>query len=139
MRTRNLLPAFALASVFAGSAMAQTYVVNITAPGGHSFGSYGNTNAVHAAANAIREIARTVPEAVVSDFNGGATVNAIATDATFRVTVPDSKDLRTQIEKAVETGVKREKRLPRREGGRPCGGRHARARALHDQVTDGHR
>ena len=101
MRTRNLLLAFALASVFAGGAMAQTYVVNITAPGGHSFGSYGNTNAVH-------EIARTVPEAVVSDFNGGATVNAIATDATFRVTVPDSKDLRAQIEKAVETGVKRE-------------------------------
>lgn len=108
MRTRNLLLAFALASVFAGGAMAQTYVVNIAAPGGHSFGSYGNTNAVHAAANAIREIARTVPEAVVSDFNGGATVNAIATDATFRVTVPDSKNLRAQIEKAVETGVKRE-------------------------------
>ena len=63
---------------------------------------------MHVAANAIREIARTVPEAVVSDFNGGATVNAIATDATFRVTVPDGKDLRAQIEKAVETGVKRE-------------------------------
>ncbi len=73
MRTRNLLLAFALASVFAGGAAAQTYVVNIAAPGGHSFGSYGNTNAVHAAANAIREIARTVPEAVVSDFNGALT------------------------------------------------------------------
>ena len=89
----------------AGTAFAGTHTVSIAAPGGHSYGSYGNTNAVHAA---IREIARTVPEAVVSDFNGGATVNAIATDATFRVTVPDSKDLRAQIEKAVETGVKRE-------------------------------
>ena len=84
MRTRNLLLAFALASVFAGGAMAQTYVVNITAPGGHSFGSYGNTNAVHAAANAIREIARTVPEAVVSDFNGGAVETGVKRENDFR-------------------------------------------------------
>lgn len=108
MKTRNLLLTFALASVFAGGAAAKTFVVDIAAPGGHSFGSYGNTSAVHAAANAVREIARTVPEAVVSDFNGGATVNAIATDATFKVTVPDGKDFLSIIEKAVDKGVKRE-------------------------------
>ena len=33
----------------AGTAFAGTHTVSISAPGGHSYGSYGNTNAVHAA------------------------------------------------------------------------------------------
>ena len=39
----------ALVCAFAASAVsAATYEVFITGPGGHSNGSYGNTNAVHA-------------------------------------------------------------------------------------------
>ncbi len=93
----------------AGTAFAGTHTVSISAPGGHSYGSYGNTNAVHAAANAIREIEKALPEAVVSDFNGGSTVNAIATDAAFKVTIKNEDAAALEkLKKAIDAGVARE-------------------------------
>lgn len=67
------------------SANAAVYEVSVSGPGGHSNGSYGNTNAVHAASRMILELENTLPCAVVTDFQGGAMVNAIAADARFRV------------------------------------------------------
>ena len=93
----------------AGTAFAGTHTVSISAPGGHSYGSYGNTNAVHAAANAIREIEKALPEAFVSDFNGGSTVNAIATDAAFKVTIKNEDAAALEkLKKAIDAGVARE-------------------------------
>ena len=93
----------------AGTAFAGTHTVSISAPGGHSYGSYGNTNAVHAAANAIREIEKALPEAVVSDFNGGSTVNAIATDAAFKVTIKNENAAALEkLKNAIDAGVARE-------------------------------
>lgn len=93
----------------AGTAFAGTHTVSISAPGGHSYGSYGNTNAVHAAANAIREIEKALPEAVVSDFNGGSTVNAIATDAAFKVTIKNEDAAALEkLKKAIDAGIARE-------------------------------
>lgn len=69
----------ALVCAFAASAVsAATYEVFITGPGGHSNGSYGNTNAVHAGSRAVLELEKALPCAVITDFKGGATVNAIA-------------------------------------------------------------
>ncbi len=93
----------------AGTAFAGTHTVSISAPGGHSYGSYGNTNAVHAAANAIREIEKALPEAVVSDFNGGSTVNAIATDAAFKLTIKNEDAAALEkLKKAIDAGIARE-------------------------------
>lgn len=106
---RAQIVATLLISVLSVGVTAGEHVVSITAPGGHSFGAYGNTNAVHAAANAIREIAKTLPDVIVSDFTGGATVNAIATDARFRVVLPDDdKETLEALRTAVARGVKRE-------------------------------
>ena len=92
----------ALVCAFAASAVsAATYEVFITGPGGHSNGSYGNTNAVHA-----------LPCAVITDFKGGATVNAIAGDAAFKVNTAMCKtpevDNKALIEKAIKAGVDKE-------------------------------
>ena len=69
----------------ASVASATVYEVAITGPGGHSNGSYGNTNAVHAGARAVLALEKLLPCADVSDFRGGASVNAIAADAHFVV------------------------------------------------------
>ena len=111
------MPSFAAGTAFAG-----THTVSISAPGGHSYGSYGNTNAVHAAANAIREIEKALPEAVVSDFNGGSTVNAIATDAAFKVTIKNEDAAALEkLKKSDRRGRRTRKRFPRRQSGRPHG------------------
>lgn len=77
----------ALVCAFAASAVsAATYEVFITGPGGHSNGSYGNTNAVHAGSRAVLELEKALPCAVITDFKGGATVNAIAGTRLLRST-----------------------------------------------------
>lgn len=101
----------ALVCAFAASAVsAATYEVFITGPGGHSNGSYGNTNAVHAGSRAVLELA--LPCAVITDFKGGATVNAIAGDAAFKVNTAMCKtpevDNKALIEKAIKAGVDKE-------------------------------
>ena len=104
-----LLLSLAAAGAMAGS---QSVAVSIVGPGGHSNGDYGNVNAVHAAARSIMLIEKAVPDAVVSDIQGGNSVNSIAASADFIVTITgDEASLKTQADKvkaAVEEGCKAE-------------------------------
>ena len=97
----------ALVCAFAASAVsAATYEVFITGPGGHSNGSYGNTNAVHAGSRAVLELEKALPCAVITDLN------AIAGDAAFKVNTAMCKtpevDNKALIEKAIKAGVDKE-------------------------------
>ena len=104
-----LLLSLAAAGAMAGS---QSVSVSIIGPGGHSNGDYGNVNAVHAAARSIMLIEKSVPDAVVSDIQGGNSVNSIAASADFIVTIMgDEASLKAQADKvkaAVEEGCKAE-------------------------------
>ena len=94
----------ALVCAFAASAVsAATYEVFITGPGGHSNGSYGNTNAVHAGSRAVLELEKALPCAVVTDFKGGAAFKV----NTAMCKTPEA-DNRVLIEKAVKAGVDKE-------------------------------
>lgn len=108
----NKLLAVLICSLSASAVSAATYEVSITGPGGHSNGSYGNTNAVHAGSRAVLELEKALPCAVITDFKGGATVNAIAGDAAFKVNTAMCKtseaDSKASIEKAVKDGVDKE-------------------------------
>ena len=104
-----LLLSLAAAGAMAGS---QSVSVSIIGPGGHSNGDYGNVNAVHAAARSIMLIEKAVPDAVVSDIQGGNSVNSIAASADFIVTIMgDEASLKAQADKvkaAVAEGCKAE-------------------------------
>ena len=104
-----LLLSLAAAGAMAGS---QSVSVSIIGPGGHTNGDYGNVNAVHAAARSIMLIEKAVPDAVVSDIQGGNSVNSIAASADFIVTIMgDEASLKAQADKvkaAVEEGCKAE-------------------------------
>ena len=106
----NKLLAALVCALTASAVSAATYDVSITGPGGHSNGSYGNTNA--AGSRAVLELEKALPCAVVTDFKGGATVNAIAGDAAFKVNTAMCKtpeaDNKASIEQAVKTGVDKE-------------------------------
>lgn len=69
------------------SAAEATWTVTFEGPGGHSNGDYGNVNAVHAGARAVTAIGEALPDAVVAGMKGGVSVNAIAGDCTFTVTM----------------------------------------------------
>ena len=60
----------------------------------------------------VPELEKALPCAVVTDFKGGATVNAIAGDAAFKVNTAMCKtpeaDNKASIEQAVKTGVDKE-------------------------------
>ena len=111
LNIRTLIrPAAALllaASAACAMAAGQTLAVSIIGPGGHS-----NVNAVHAAARSIMLIEKAVPDAVVSDIQGGNSVNSIAASADFIVTITgDEASLKAQADKvkaAVEEGCKAE-------------------------------
>lgn len=104
-----------IGSLAAGLASAATteVFVDLQGPGGHSNGAYGRTNAVHAAARAVMEIEKAIPDGsqyMISDFNGGNSVNSIASNGHFKVTLTAKDDaglkaLKTKVEKAVKTGV----------------------------------
>ncbi len=104
-----LLLGLATAGVMAGT---QTLTVSLEGPGGHSSGDYGNVNCVHAAATSIIAIEKAVPDAVVSGFNGGNSVNSIASDARFTVTITgEGAELKAKADKvkaAVAEGCKTE-------------------------------
>lgn len=93
-------------ALMSGAAMAagSTLTVDILGPGGHSNGDYGNVNAVHAAARAVMNLEKAVPDAVVSHINGGASVNAIAADAHFKIMITgkDAADVKAKAEKATK-------------------------------------
>ena len=92
-----LLLSLAAAGAMAGS---QSVSVSIIGPGGHSNGDYGNVNAVHAAARSIMLIEKAVPDAVVSDIQGGNSVHSIAASADFIVTIMgDEASLKAQADK----------------------------------------
>lgn len=107
-----------IGSLTAGMACAATteMFVDIQGPGGHSFGAYSRTNAVHAASRAMMEIERAIPDesqCLVSDFNGGNSVNSIAANGHFKVTLTAKDDqalkaLKAKVEAAVKTGVEKE-------------------------------
>lgn len=63
--------------------------VRVTGQGGHSWGDYGNANAIHAAAEIIHELAKIpLPSSPKTTLNvgmirGGISINTIAPEATF--------------------------------------------------------
>jgi tripeptide aminopeptidase len=67
------------------------YLVALHGPGGHSYGSFGRPNAIHAAARIIDRIAEfEVPTSPKTTYNvgritGGTSVNAIAEQCSFEV------------------------------------------------------
>ncbi|HEY8447031.1 MAG TPA: M20/M25/M40 family metallo-hydrolase [Thermomicrobiales bacterium] len=75
--------------------------VRVTGPGGHSWGDFGNPNAIHVAAEIIAELTRLPlprsPKTTLSVgmFHGGISVNTIAPEAEFVV------DLRSVEEDAL--------------------------------------
>lgn len=100
--------ALAILALCSGAALAATtYTVTIEGPGGHSNGDYGNVNAVHAGARAVTALGQALPDAVIASMKGGATVNAIAADCTFTVTVADDKAAAAKpvIEKTVTEAI----------------------------------
>lgn len=100
--------ALAILALCSGAALAATtYTVTIEGPGGHSNGDYGNVNAVHAGARAVTALGQALPDAVIASMKGGATVNAIAADCTFTVTVADDKTAAAKpvIEKTVSEAI----------------------------------
>lgn len=100
--------ALAILALCSGAALAATtYTVTIEGPGGHSNGDYGNVNAMHAGARAVTALGQALPDAVIASMKGGATVNAIAADCTFTVTVADDKAAAAKpvIEKTVAEAI----------------------------------
>ena len=100
--------ALAILALCSGAALAATtYTVTIEGPGGHSNGDYGNVNAVHAGARAVTALGQALPDAVIASMKGGATLNAIAADCTFTVTVADDKAAAAKpvIEKTVSEAI----------------------------------
>lgn len=63
--------------------------IRVTGPGGHSWGDFGNPNAIHVAADIVAELARLplpqTPKTTLSvgTFHGGISVNTIAPEAEF--------------------------------------------------------
>lgn len=103
---KTLFVAAAVAAVsLTATAATETLSVSVIGPGGHSNGSYGQTNALHAAARGILNIEKAVPTAVISGFNGGATVNAIAADARFDVVLTGDKAALAEQKKLVHKAV----------------------------------
>lgn len=128
-----------LGSFAASVAMADVssvLAVDIQGPGGHSNGAYGNTNAVHAGARAIMEIEKAIPsqkQCVVSGFSGGVSVNAIAADGHFKVSLnaKDEKEmaqLKQKVEAAVKKGVDAENAFRSVKPGQLTGGVPAEVR-----------
>lgn len=105
IRMKKILFTLAL-GLAACVASATVYEVAITGPGGHSNGSYGNTNAVHAGARAVLALDKLLPCADVSDFRGGASVNAIAADAHFVVDTAKCSMSKAKTKELVTKAVK---------------------------------
>ena len=83
------------------------YKVNFTGPGGHSFGSFGNANPIHALGRAIDKVAKfevtTTPKVTfnVGRIGGGTSVNSIAYESWAEVDMrsSDAASLKAMEEK----------------------------------------
>jgi tripeptide aminopeptidase len=79
------------------------YRVDVTGPGGHSWGDFGNENAIHSAAEIIGDLVRIpLPNSPKTTLNvgtvqGGISVNTIAPDTSFLL------DLRSVDETALQS------------------------------------
>ncbi len=110
--------------------------VQIQGPGGHSNGAYGRTNALHAAARAIMEIEKALPDAkgvTVTNLNGGNSVNSIAQDGNFRVTLKAKgekalAEMKDKVRAAVAAGVAAENAFRNAKEGDMTGGVPAQVR-----------
>ena len=100
--------------------------ITMSGPGGHSYGSFGMANPIHALGRAIDGIARMpVPPGAKATFNvgrigGGTSINAIAAEAWMEVDLRSSsleslETLESQMRRAVSDAVASENR---RWGGR---------------------
>jgi tripeptide aminopeptidase len=93
--------------------------VTFKGPGGHSFGSFGTVNAIHAVGRAVARIGELqVPETPRTTFNvgrigGGTSINAIASEAWMEVDLRSSdpamlRSLEKQFRQAVQDAVTEE-------------------------------
>jgi di/tripeptidase len=85
--------------------------VSVVGPGGHSWGDFGNANAIHAAGDIIHELGRvqlpTSPKTTlnIGTIRGGISVNTIAPEVTFDL------DLRSTEEFALRRLTERAERI----------------------------
>lgn len=103
MKHASILTALFLAHL-AGSACAaaSAWIVSFSGPGGHSSGDYGNVSAVHAGARAVMMLSKALPDAVIAGMRGGVSVNAIAGDCFFVVTVSGGEKKLADAEAAIK-------------------------------------
>ena len=113
-------------SVVSRGVGSRRFRVTLNGPGGHSYGSFGIANPIHALGRAIDGIARMpVPDGAKATFNvgrigGGTSVNAIASDAWMEIDLRSSsraslETLERQMRTAISAAVASENR---RWGGR---------------------
>ena len=103
------------------------YRVTFSGPGGHSYGSFGMANPIHALGRAISKVSDfDVPSDPKTTFNvgrigGGTSVNAIASEAWMEVDlrssdVPSLNALDQRFQSAVHAAVEEENRRWRNRG-----------------------
>lgn len=105
-----------LAALPAAAQQTGSLLVEFQGPGGHSNGAYGRTSAVHAAGRSLLKLkAAGLPAGAyrVSGLNGGNSVNSIASDARYTVTLTAAdaaalQAMTAQVDAAVKAGVEAE-------------------------------
>jgi acetylornithine deacetylase/succinyl-diaminopimelate desuccinylase-like protein len=93
--------------------------ITVTGPGGHSWGDFGNPNAIHAAASLIDALARIPltqsPKTTLSvgTITGGISINSIAPDVTFDLDLrsTDPVSLRRLIDRVYAALTPRDDRI----------------------------
>lgn len=107
------MAALALASGQVAAQQTGSLLVEFQGPGGHSNGAYGRTSAVHAAGRTLVKLKTAGLPAgayVVTGLNGGNSVNSIASDARYVVSITAAdaaawQAMAAQVSAAVKAGV----------------------------------
>lgn len=90
---KALISTLVLSAMAMGTGLAHaqsTILVEFQGPGGHSSSNYGRTSALHAAARSVMALQQSGLPAgsyAVTDLSGGNSVNSIAFDGRFTVTL----------------------------------------------------
>lgn len=103
------------------------YKVTFKGPGGHSFGSFGNANPIHALGRMIDKISKfEVPDSPKTTFNvgrigGGTSVNSIAYSASAEIDMRSSdpkslRELDDKFKRAVQLALNEENERWRNKG-----------------------